>query len=158
MKQTLLTSMLAFTFTWMLLFQKAIGYYIAFSSGDVKPPHLLIVTDKTIQIVIFPFRNLVNAVAFKPVPLWKDSEAVMWNKSFINPALLDVLLVLVCPNPTIKIQDVDHASVTYPVTKNRLKDHIQTEASIARVSLPIFLFLWVSLCLCISIMQRSCSN
>lgn len=38
--------------------------------------------------------------------LWKDSEAVIRNKSFIDPAVLDVLLVLVGPNPTITIPDV----------------------------------------------------
>jgi hypothetical protein len=66
---------------------QVIGYYLSLMSEQKAPPLVFVLSDRDIQLVMFPFRDttenvsLINAVRFIEVPLWSSEHPTNFNMS-----------------------------------------------------------------------------
>ena len=73
---------------------QVIGYYIALVSDEKSTPLVFVLSDKTMQLVMFPFvkgdEKLINAVKLPPIDLWLDSDP----SSFSNDLMAILIMML----------------------------------------------------------------
>ena len=75
---------------------QVIGYYIALVSDEKSAPLVFVLSDKTMQLVMFPFvkdnEKLINAVKLPPIDLWLDSNPSSFSDDMM--AILVMVLML----------------------------------------------------------------
>lgn len=112
---------------------QAIGYFITLPSTESsKPALVLIVTQQWIKVILFPFVSqdkdlLVNAVAFNKLDLWRKSYGEQDLKpegEIVNPVILHLILVLTCPDITVRMRAMLLPEPYKGVRKIHVKDAV----------------------------------
>ena len=76
---------------------QVIGYYIAFVSGETSSPLVFVLSDKSMQLVMFPFmkdnEKLVNAVRMPSLDLWHNNSPSSFSDDVMG---ILVMMLMLC--------------------------------------------------------------
>lgn len=110
----------------VLYILQTIGYFIATVTQVRSPPLVLIITDVSVRMLLFPFidpsngDDLLNAICFNNIPLWHKGKELNW----------EVLVMII----TLLTSADRRKPIIYPgkcaVAKRMVHDKVQTDREV----------------------------